>query len=441
MNGLHGGKEHLMHQRRRVGIAAAILALVAQALPGAAAITRAAEPVTVTYAFTGFEQTFDVPDGVASIHVVLIGGRGGAGQGSIAGGFGARVEADLAVTAGQALHINVGGNGEGPAAQAHDGGFNGGGAAGECSCISFIFMGSGGGASDIRSISRFLTGSVESRVIVAGGGGGGGHTAVGGAAGSPGDSPAGGGPGTKSSGGGGGFGPTSGQPGSFGAGGKGAVTVEEVAGGGGGGGYYGGGGGGGGGDDGGGGGGGSSFIGTATNASVSLDAAGTPSVAINYTAGGDPTPQDSGTVDAQVTVPTSAACLELSTSAIDFGTLPLGALDQPATPDVVVTNCAGVSETILARGTDATATGAAWTLTDAGATCADTLGTDTYRLGLEASGGSLVQLSTTNKTLQSLEAGASGTHTARIDTACPGSTGGGTTMTMQIVFVATELTP
>jgi hypothetical protein len=166
---------------------------------------------------------------------------------------------------------------------------------------------------------------------------------------------------------------------------------------------------------------------------VTIDTTGTPSITITYEG-----TESTGLVSAEVSVPESAACLELSTAAVDFGTLPLGTTGEPATPDITVTNCSGLSGTILARATDATATGAAWTLSDAAATCADTLGLDSYRLGLQSGTAAPVQLSTTNKTLGTLEATASAAHTALIDTACPGSTGGGTTMTMQIVFVATE---
>lgn len=148
---------------------------------------------------------------------------------------------------------------------------------------------------------------------------------------------------------------------------------------------------------------------------------------------------NTGSVGATVTVPASAACLELSTTAVDFGTLPLGSVDGPATPDITVTNCSGASETIYASGTDATGPGGAhWSLTDADASCAAlTLGLDAYRLRL-ADGGVPVELSTSNKSLGSLGAGLEATDTARIDLACPGSTGAGTTMTLQILYLATS---
>ncbi|HJP72455.1 MAG TPA: DPP IV N-terminal domain-containing protein [Candidatus Limnocylindria bacterium] len=142
-------------------------------------------------------------------------------------------------------------------------------------------------------------------------------------------------------------------------------------------------------------------------------------------------------VDAQVTILPSAACIELSTTSVDFGTLALGSISQAASPQVSVTNCSGSSESILARGTDAVGPGSSWSLTDADASCADSLGLDNYRLGLDA-GAATVQLTANNKSLYSLASEASASSTALIDTACPGSSGGGTTMTMQIVFLATE---
>jgi hypothetical protein len=102
-----------------------------------------------------------------------------------------------------------------------------------------------------------------------------------------------------------------------------------------------------------------------------------------------------------------------------------------------VTNCAGLASDVYASATDASdGAGAAWSLQDSAATCADTLGVDAYRLGLEQ-GGAETGLGTTNKLLESLGSGAAGTHTARIWTACPGSSGSGSVMSMQITFLAT----
>jgi hypothetical protein len=149
---------------------------------------------------------------------------------------------------------------------------------------------------------------------------------------------------------------------------------------------------------------------------------------------------DSGTVDADVTVSESAACIELSVTAISFGTLSLGAEDAPGSPTIGVSNCADANATILASGTDATGTGATWNLVDSAATCANTLGVDNYHLGL-ATPLSVTNLSTSNKEVATLAAAGSVDHVARIWTACPGSSGAGQTLSMQISYLATSGTP
>ena len=272
----------------------AILLVLAVAAPASAA--------TASFGYTGAEQTFTVPAGVSSVHVVAVGGAGsGTIRGSAAGGLGALVGGDLSVAGGQTLYVEVGGSGStsGP-------GFNGGGAGGESS-------NGGGGASDVRGLPLSAAGSLQSRRLVAGGGGGGGNGSTdrgaGGAAGQAGKAAtfaAGGGPGTATMGGGGGGGADS--NGALGVGGAGKYAsdfktssgAEFGSGGGGGGGYYGGGGGaaiansadgGAGVGEGGGGGGGSSLV--VAGGSLSTTSA-VPSVTITYTlaaaggAGGNP---------------------------------------------------------------------------------------------------------------------------------------------------------
>jgi hypothetical protein len=135
--------------RRRLFLGT-VLAFVALPTGVAAAITD-----TYTYSSPG-EQRIVVPPGVTSLHVVAHGARGGAGDYFVNGGFGARVEGDLAVTPGQVLFLVVGAKGT-------DG--NGWGGAG-----------AGGGASDIRTLatSAGLT-PTDARLVVAGGGGGSGR--------------------------------------------------------------------------------------------------------------------------------------------------------------------------------------------------------------------------------------------------------------------------
>src|SRR3954451_22150220 len=113
---------------------AALTALLTGLGAGALALAPAASASTIgaVYGSTGAQQTFVVPDGVTSVHVVAVGGRGGdapdvSGTGTHAGGFGAVVTADLDVTGGQRLYVLVGGNGQNGVAQSHAaGGFNGG---------------------------------------------------------------------------------------------------------------------------------------------------------------------------------------------------------------------------------------------------------------------------------------------------------------------------
>jgi hypothetical protein len=76
-----------LHPRRALATAlfAAIACLLL--LLGAA---NAARAETVSFGFTGAEQTLPIPAGVTSVHVVAVGGRGGTGSGNIArGGLGA----------------------------------------------------------------------------------------------------------------------------------------------------------------------------------------------------------------------------------------------------------------------------------------------------------------------------------------------------------------
>ena len=287
-----------------VVLACALLALAgvrsAEALP---ANCTGVAVVSCTFAATGAEQTFTVPAGVSSVHVVARGAPGGRGasldSSPSPGGMGAVVSGDLAVTAGEVVYVEVGGAPSFDANACYPGlggvpcvgGFNGGG--------SSHFGGGGGGASDVRTLTGSDAGTLASRLLVAAGGGGGGEFClssglVGGGAGGNagakgGDGPncgvaggTGGGAGTASAGGAGGS--PFGHAGGLGAGGGGGLDT----GGGGGGGVYGGGGGG---DitfgdtsestgGAGGGGGGSSLV--PAGGTSGIDQTGTPSVVISY---------------------------------------------------------------------------------------------------------------------------------------------------------------
>jgi hypothetical protein len=267
-----------------------LLADQAAALPSAC--NQSGRTVTCTY-MSG-SNPFTVPAGVSSIHVVAVGGAGGAGDqfGFPEGRPGAVVSGDLPVKMGSTLYAVVGANA---------------GALG------------GGAASDLRTSQNDLS----TRLLVAGAGGGAGgdggvvlgpaHSFAPGAAGGvggggPGESGGAGGGGT--SGGAGGAGSTGcftagffgicgtgedGSAGGFGVGGDGGagaffnqsgLFIAGGHGGGGGGGWFGGGGGGGGGlrpDGGGGGGGGSNLV--PPGGSQGIGTTGIPLITIAYVHG------------------------------------------------------------------------------------------------------------------------------------------------------------
>ena len=238
-----------------VGVAA--IAMMGVTSDRAGASTSPAGSTTVSYA--GTQQTFTVPAGVTTVHVVAVGGSGGPSVGCFfppCGGAGAQATADVAVTPGEVLYVEVG-----QSATTSAGGWNGGGAGG-LGVRSGSGGGGGGGASDVRSVAAATSdpsadlNSMNSRLVVAAGGGGGSLENHGGAAGSDGVGVYAGGAGTTSSGGAGGgcacLSPdqagTGGRLGIGGAGGNGNVTASPctdsngAGGGGGGAGLYGGGG-------------------------------------------------------------------------------------------------------------------------------------------------------------------------------------------------------
>jgi hypothetical protein len=271
-----------------------------------------------TYTTVG-QHCFTVPLDVFSLQAVLVGGKGGAGFATspnvpAPGGFGADVTADVSVVPDQIVWVEVGGNSEN-GQQGNSPGFNGGGTA---SGFGAFANGSGGGATDLQTVSEVgtfcvngLTGGrpAGNKVLaMAGGGGGGGGpqgTAPGGAGGSAGNpgqgGAAGGTPGTPGGGGeagaaggagGAGVGPLGLAPGGTGTpdcggdGGRQAGGTGDNSDGGGGGGSGAVGGGGGGAGDGrlsGGGGGGAGSSQGPSGVVITTDATGTPSATITFT--------------------------------------------------------------------------------------------------------------------------------------------------------------
>jgi len=227
-------------------IAGAAALLLAGALPAGGAPTVATPGEgAAAFGVTSGEQTFTVPAGVTSLHVKLVGaagssgpvllgeaGPGGARPGGARngatrngftngdGGAGAVVEADLSVTPGQVLYLQVGTTGVGSG-----GGYNGGGMGASAAGITAtgaraasaevvtMVGGGGGGATDIRTVSCGAESTVcaaggpgpsqASRLLVAGGGGGGGSRSGGSGIGDAADGGDGGGAGALGAGAGG----------------------------------------------------------------------------------------------------------------------------------------------------------------------------------------------------------------------------------------------
>ena len=148
---------------------------------------------------------------------------------------------------------------------------------------------------------------------------------------------------------------------------------------------------------------------------------------------------DNGTVNAQV-IANGAACLTVSSN-VDFGTAQFLALGTTTvtvgSPNIGVTSCSGVSETVLARGTDATAAGVTWTLVTAGQ-CSPQGLLNAYNLGLRVGANTPdLFLSSANSSLGTVAANGTLSRTPIMRMPCTGSTGSGQTMSMSYVFTAT----
>ncbi len=264
-----------------------------------------ANAVTVTFSYTGSQQTWTVPNGVTSITVDAH-GAGGGDSGGKSGGNGARVQTTLTVTPGNVLYIYVGETGWDAAHATPTTSYNGGGKGG-ASNIGTYSGGSGGGQTDIRTSA-----STSDIIMVAAGGGGASAAGNGGSGGQTGSDGVGthkGSGGSQSAGGTAGSGNTgrdssAGSAFTGGTGGRTANYRNQYGGGGGGAGYYGGGGGGAGtsGSYSGGGGGGSSYVDSTLGSSTTYtagysSASGHGSLAITYTDSTAPTLSSSSPTD------------------------------------------------------------------------------------------------------------------------------------------------
>ena len=121
-------------------MAGLLIAYSASPVHAAGSCTTTAGITTCTYSPTGAEDTFLVPPGVSTIHVVATGAPGAPSvfDPTSPAGLGAQVSGDLTVTPGDTLYVNVGGAPTFVAGSCYTstldntcvGGFNGGGSGG-----------------------------------------------------------------------------------------------------------------------------------------------------------------------------------------------------------------------------------------------------------------------------------------------------------------------
>ena len=143
--------------------------LVAVGLVGSAS----AQLVTNNFNYTGYYQSFLVPNGVTSILFELVGASGGdSGSGgayNCYGGTGATVSGQLTVFSGEIIWIGVGGAGLNPSQMNYNNGnYQGGGWNGGGGGYQRFYSGGGGGATDIFASST----GWSNLLAIAGGGGG-----------------------------------------------------------------------------------------------------------------------------------------------------------------------------------------------------------------------------------------------------------------------------
>jgi uncharacterized repeat protein (TIGR02543 family) len=270
---------------------------------------------TVTFNYTGADQSWTVPTGVTSATFFLI-GAGGGGNYAYGGGGGGYATGSYAVTQGQILKIIVGQGGGGAAAVARTGvsgypgiytptTYGGGGRGGSFGAgWNELYYSSGGGRSSVRLPSA------TTDLATAGGGGGAAYSQCGYGGGGPTGNGAGARGGTQSSGGTGAS-SVNGYPGTNGVAYQGGDSKDE--GGGGGGGYFGGGGGG----DNTAGGGGSSYVALLTNGLTTSGGdcgAAAAMTGINYVITYDSNTATSGSVPGRTLVASAGSAATLATN-------------------------------------------------------------------------------------------------------------------------------
>jgi hypothetical protein len=142
-----------------------------------------------------------------------------------------------------------------------------------------------------------------------------------------------------------------------------------------------------------------------------------------------------GAVAARVQV--ASPCLIVTPSSVDFGTITFPFQANGIGPEQpFAINICGITQTILARGTDATSSpaGVSWQLGPAGGSCQRNVYGENVRVQAPIAGGAI--LTTTDQVvLQEARSNVAGT--LQVLAPCAGSDGAGQVMTFSYVFTAT----
>jgi hypothetical protein len=158
---------------------------------------------------------------------------------------------------------------------------------------------------------------------------------------------------------------------------------------------------------------------------------------------------DNGSITGTVSVP-DAACIELSSTSLDYGTVPFaasGSASRGFSSAITFTNCSSAVSRFAMSGTDASGTGGSWSLTDDWLNCDGRLN----RYGLfevETDGFPGVYLTTAPKTLVHHRAPANTVEDTFgpgeadelafiLDMPCAGSAGAGRTFSFSVAMTAT----
>ena len=156
------------------------------------------------------------------------------------------------------------------------------------------------------------------------------------------------------------------------------------------------------------------------------------------------TPSDTGSVVGTVTALGGGACLQLSNTAVSFGSLPFSTRTHVSSgqgnPTPSFQNCGNFNESISISGTDASGVNTTWQLTNkfVGNPCIDVTGAtqiNAYGLVLDAPPVGHVQITETATPISTYAAGVTTPLALQLDMPCIGSSGDG-----QVVSFSVNLT-